>query len=429
MQITKQQKPKDPVGGFVGYLVSIVISVVVIIYLGYHFINSFGTEMTTEYALQITENDMVEFDAYILRNETVVYSTVTGGIGYSYTDGTKVHTGATVASIYSGNADTGSETRSEIITLDREIELLRESNRTDGLSASDTSTLDNRISDYYLTIRKSAEQGVYQNLPKRRDELLTLLNKRLIITGRVKDYNDAIQSLEYERELLTANLDSVSETVTAPVTGFFHSTLDGYENIFTGDLASDMSLQTFDNLMLAKPQEYPPTAIGKIATDFTWSIVLETTRDQLRYYNKGWSYRIAFPYNNDVMLTMRLTDVIAPDAEQRILLVFSCYEIPEDFSFRRMQPVNIVRSSHTGYKVPISAVRLMQDASGNQRMGVFILVGNVVDFRFIEVILESDGYYIVAPQDLDDPEYPTKLALYDIIITGGKDLYVGKIIT
>jgi len=62
-------------------------------------------------------------------------------------------------------------------------------------------------------------------------------------------------------------------------------------------------------------------------------------------------------------------------------------------------------------------------------MGVFILVGNVVDFRFIEVILESDGYYIVAPQDLDDPEYPTKLALYDIIITGGKDLYVGKIIT
>ena len=79
MQNTKQQRAKDSVGGVVGYLVSIVISAVVIIYLGYHFINSFGTEMTTEYALQITENDMVEFDAYILRNETVVYSTVTGG--------------------------------------------------------------------------------------------------------------------------------------------------------------------------------------------------------------------------------------------------------------------------------------------------------------------------------------------------------------
>ena len=429
MQNTKQQRAKDSVGGVVGYLVSIVISAVVIIYLGYHFINSFGTEMTTEYALQITENDMVEFDAYILRNETVVYSTVTGGIGYSYTDGTKVHTGAAVASIYSGNADTGSETRSEIITLDREIELLRESNRIDGLSASDTSTLDNRISDYYMTIRRSAEQGVYQNLPKRRDELLTLLNKRQIITGRVKDYNDAIQSLEYERENLTASLDSVSETVTAPVTGFFHSTLDGYESIFTGDLSSKMSLETFDALMKAEPEQYPPTAIGKIATDFTWSIVLETTRDQLRYYNKGWNYRISFPYNNDVILTMRLSDIIAPDAEQRILLVFSCCEIPEDFSFRRMQPVNIVRSSHTGYKVPIPAVRLMKDETGMERMGVYILIGNTVGFRYIDVILESDGYYIVAPQDTSKNDYGNYLGLYDIIITGGKDLYPGKIIT
>ena len=79
MQNTKQQKAKDSAGGIVGYLVSIIISAVVIIYLGYHFLSSFGAEMTTEYALMITENDMVEFDAYILRNETVVYSTVTGG--------------------------------------------------------------------------------------------------------------------------------------------------------------------------------------------------------------------------------------------------------------------------------------------------------------------------------------------------------------
>ena len=79
MQNTKQQKAKDSAGGIVGYLVSIVISAVVIIYLGYHFLSSFGAEMTTEYALMITENDMVEFDAYILRNETVVCSTVTGG--------------------------------------------------------------------------------------------------------------------------------------------------------------------------------------------------------------------------------------------------------------------------------------------------------------------------------------------------------------
>lgn len=61
--------------------------------------------------------------------------------------------------------------------------------------------------------------------------------------------------------------------------------------------------------------------------------------------------------------------------------------------------------------------------------GVYILVGNIVEFRQIEVLLELDGYYIVTEQDVrDDPDYREKLGLYDAIITGGKDLYVGKMI-
>jgi len=380
--------------------------------------------MITQYALQITENDTVEFDAYILRNEQIVYSTVTGGIGYSFSDGTKVRKDAVLASIYAGNDDSGSLTRDEIITLDHKIELLTESNSVEGLAASDTATIDARISEFYYTIRSAAEDSTYQNLPKRRDELLTLLNKRQVITGRVENFDGAIESLKAERDALTASLDSVSETVLAPTAGFFSSTLDGYEYIFTGDLASSMTVEKFDEIIKSEPRSYHPTAIGKIATDFTWSIVLETTREELRYYNEGWNYNISFPYNNDVMLTMKLTDVVAPDNSRRVLLIFSCYEIPEDFSFRRMQPVEIVRSSYTGYKVPISAARLLDG-----RMGVYILIGNTVDFRYIDVLLESDGYYVVAPQDVNDPEYPEKLALYDIMITGGKDLYVGKMIS
>ncbi len=424
MQKTKDQKARNPLGGILGYLVSLIISVIVIFYLGYHFVNSFGSELVTEHALQVTENDTAEFDAYILRNETVVYTTKSGGVGYTYPDGTKVRIGSDIASIYTGSADSSSLARDEIIALDRAIELLTESNTTDGLAASDAQTIDSRISDYYFTIRTQAEQSTYQNLPNRRDELLTLLNKRQIITGRVENFDDAIVSLQNERDLLTERLDTASETVMAPVTGFFSSLLDGYEAVCTGELADAMTFDKFDDMLQSQPRNYPPTAIGKIATDFSWSIVLETTRDDLRYYSKGYTYQIIFPYNNDLMLEMKLSDVIVADAHQRALLVFDCNEIPEDFSFRRMQPIQIVRSSYTGYKVPISAVRLLDG-----RMGVYILIGSTVDFRYIDVILESDGYYIVAPQDVEEPEYYTKLGLYDVMITEGKDLYVGKMIT
>jgi len=64
------------------------------------------------------------------------------------------------------------------------------------------------------------------------------------------------------------------------------------------------------------------------------------------------------------------------------------------------------------------------------KMGVYILVGNTVNFKYIDVLLESDGYYIVSPQDPEnDPEYYTKLGLYDLMITAGKNLAVGKMIS
>ena len=424
MQKTTENRTKNPLGGFLWYVISIVVSVIVIVYLGYHFFSGLGGELMTQHALQVTENDVEEFDAYLFRNETVVYSTETGGIGYLYPDGTKVGFGTLLANIYGGNADTSDSTRQTIISIDKKIELLLSSNSTDGFSAADTQTLDSRIDNYYMTIRKSAEEGVYTSLPKRRDEFLTLLNKRQVITGKVKSFDDLIEKLNTARDNLTTGLDTVSEAVTSPATGFFYSSLDGYENVFTGNAVNNLTLEKFDRMISADPSEYDATAIGKVATDFRWYIVIEAGRDQLRFYNEGYSYQVIFPYNNDTQLAMELSDIIAPEGGERILLIFSSHELPEDFSFNRMQTVEVVRSSHTGYKVPISAVRLVDG-----KMGVYILVGTTVDFKYIDVILECDGYYIVAPRDpQNDPDYATKLGLYDVIITAGRDLFVGKII-
>ncbi len=424
MQKTTENRNKNPLGGFVWYVLSIVVSVIVIVYLGYHFFSGLGDELITQHALQVTENDVAEFDAYVFRNETVVHSTETGGIGYVFSDGAKVSVGSQIANIYGGTEDPGDATRDEIIAIDREISLLISSNSTDGFSAADTQTLDARIDNYYMTIRQSAEQGVYTSLPKRRDEFLTLLNKRQVITGKVESFDDVIEDLRASREALTSDLDSVSETVLSPATGFFYSSLDGYEAVFTGDVVDALTLELFDAMMKTEPIEYTPNVIGKIATDFRWYIVIETTREQLRFYNEGYNYQIIFPYNNDKQIKMELANIVAPDGGDRILLVFSSYEVPEDFSFNRMQTARIVKNSYTGYKVPISAVRLVDG-----KMGVYILVGTTVEFRYIDVILECDGYYIAAPRDAaNDPEYHTKLGLYDVIITSGRNLYVGKII-
>ncbi len=425
MQKNQKKRDSNPLDSLLGYFISIVISAVIVIYLGYHFMQGFGSEIVTEYATKITEYDTMEFDAYILRNETVVYSESEGGVGYNYADGVKVKRGAEIASIYAGNSYSHDAAKGEIISIDKVLQILKESNDIEGMASSDMSILDSKIYDYYKSIRSMSEEENYLNVPKKRDELLTLLNKRQLITGKVESYDPIISELEAEKENLTASLNTASETVLSPVTGYFYSSFDGYENIFSSDAAADLTVDRFNEMLSTESETYLPTAIGKIATDFNWNIVIPTNRSELRYYNEGFNYMVQFPYNNDIQLKMNLTRVVSPDAGSEVLLIFSCHEIPENFSFKRMQTVKVVRSEHTGYRVPISAVRQLDG-----KMGVYILSGSVVDFRYIDVLLECDGYYIVAERDTEnDPEYYTKLGLYDLVITGGKDLYIGKMIS
>ena len=411
---------------FIFHLSSLVISAAVLLYLGYHFINSFSSDIETEYALLVTESDVISLDAYILRSETVLYSTEgsSGGalhVGYPFPDGTKVSVGSAVANVYSGS---GSGSSDAILAIDKQLDLLEASIITEGITSSDTSVIDTRIANYYYTIRQTTELGGYSNLQKRRDELLTLMNKRKLITGSQDSYDSVIDDLQYQRDLLTSQYGSITDTIVTETSGYFYSELDGYETIFTADKANNMSFELFDQLTNAAPVNYSSGAVGKLATDFSWYIVCETTSESLRYFTEGYKYTVNFPYN-DESLRMTVVDIVSEIGNDRVLLVLSTTLIPEDFSFRRMQPIEIVRSSYTGYKVPISAARLVDGVQG-----VYVLVGSIVEFRQIDILLEMDGYYIVAPRDIaNDPDYAKKLGLYDSIVTGGKGLYVGKMIS
>lgn len=418
---TTPRSSNDLTSRFTFRAASLIIAFAALVYLGYHFVRSFSTELETEYALLMTESDVISLDGYILRDEEVIYSTETGSRGYTYSDGTKVRVGSTVVNIYNGSdAD-----EDQLVDIDKQLDILAASSITEGISSSDTGALDNRILSSYMSIRQSASEGSYSTLAKRRDELLTLINKRRVITGEIESYDAVIEDLTSQRDAITARHGSLAEAVTIGSSGYFYSELDGYENIFTTQSVETMDLKQFDAMLSTEPQSYPDNAVGKLCPEFEWYVVSECTRDSLRYFENGKSYTVAFPYNNDISISMELVNVYSEIGNDRVIVVFRSGTIPEDFSFRRMQPIEVVQSSHTGYKVPISATRLVDGVQG-----VYILKSNTVLFKRIDILLELDGYYIVAEQDIEnDPDYSSKLALYDQIIISGKNLYVGKMIS
>lgn len=420
----KTRSGRSRLADLVVHIATIAVAAAALAYLGYHFFEGFSADIETEYATLVTDSDVVPLDAYIMRSESVIFAaSATSGhsVGYVFSDGTKVHGGQVVANIYTGDGSSDEA----IVDLDRRIDLLESSNLTDGMTSSDTYVIDSKIQNYYYLIHQSTLLGNYSNLTKRRDELLTLINKRRILTGVTTGYSDRIESLTAERALLSAGQDTIAESVGAPYAGYFYSTTDGYESTFSASKVESLTLAEFDKMLSSQPTRYSDRAVGKMVSDFNWYIVCETTRDSLRYFTKGYSYYVNFPYNDDISIKMTLSNIVSEVGSDRVLLVLETDRIPEDFSFRRMQPVELVRSSYTGYRVPISAARLVDG-----KQGVYIMIGNTIEFREIDILLEMDGYYIVAEQDpVNDPDYASKLGLYDQIVVSGKNLYDGKLIS
>ena len=129
---------------------------------------------------------------------------------------------------------------------------------------------------------------------------------------------------------------------------------------------------------------------------------------------------MVFPYSNDTRVNDAVSVITETDSDE-VVLVFRGGDLPKDFNFLRRQTVEIVETSYTGYKVPVSAVRIVNisqdeegrrlvtpssagesgsgEPGGRMAQGVYILDGDRVHFREIKALAQINGYVICAEQN------------------------------
>lgn len=404
------------------YIVSAAVSILVIIYIVYHLINSFSEPLETAPAQLVTVNETISVEAYILRDETVLQSSAGGGINCLYPDGTMVRRDCAVADVYSGS-DTES-IKSSIAKIDDQIKILEDSAILESSVMSDSSVIDAELSDLYYTMQSKVNENNLDYVFRRKNEMLTLINKRLIVKKLVSGYAAQIAELQNQRLQLTASLTNISETVYTPSAGYFYSELDGYEAAFNSSVADTLTVEEYKTLIETEPTKYGNNVVGKLATDYKWYIACLVDSSQAMAFIDSQNYSVIFPYSSDAEIPMTLYRSVPDEESGLTLLIFSTGKVNADFNFLRRQTVEIVAESYTGYRVPVSSVRIVDG-----KQGVYVLMGNVVKFREITPLVEIDGSLIVKEQDkVNDPDYALKLGFYDAIITKGKNLYEDKII-
>ncbi len=404
-----------------------VFALGMIFYISYHSADRCETELSLLNATNKTVVRNISADAYIFRDETLLYtSSANGSVTPAVHNGEKIAAGDRVADIYDY---TSPDIENRIAEIDRQILLLEQSKNED-MSVLSTAGLDSEIYSNVENIRRNSENGNYGEALAYRAELLVSIKKKEILTGGVKNFSEQIQLLTEERNELTKQLGTHLESVTSAAAGYYYAEADGYEGLFRAEALTGLTYDGFMSLIEREPADVSGTA-GKVASDYRWYIACPMTKADAAFFEEGYIYSVSFPYNNK-SLDMTFCTVIGEPGGHNAVAVFECGRLPYDFDYLRTQPVQICATDYTGFEIPVSAIRIVDGYEG-----VYVLDEVTVEFRRVNIVYEYDENYLCTggsdvPADSEateegEPVYGW-IRRNDIIITEGKDLYIGKVI-
>ena len=398
--------------------VCVLLVLLIFGYVVYHVTGGFATEIRTTPALRGEYLEKEEALGYIFREESVVSSSYSGTVDYSVSNGEKIYAGATVAKVYETSGDALS---SEMVSIDKKIALLRDSNIEDNVIVSSTKSTDEAIEKYLSGMFKNRRDGNYAAATSVSDDLLIALNRRELIVSRRTSYDDLIEELSERRAQIASSLFGKSESVSVEKSGYFYYDCDGYEGVFLPELLDAMTPSGLEALVSSEPDV--SKYIGKNVTNQNWRLAVKLDRADVGRYETGETYKISFDDYDEIFIDMKL-DRVAYEADVA-LLVFSSNVMPQGFDFEREQSISIITGEYEGLRFPMSAIRINDGVEG-----VFVLYGNTVFFRAAEVIGSENGYAVVKIKDIESKEETDEseavwenVALYDEVIISGIGLY------
>lgn len=415
------EKKRDPVLRVLLSLGRGLLLVGLFLYLLYHLTGGFAAEMRTETVRLSTEAMLVTGEGTVVRDERVIGTSLYGVVGYRYPDGTRVPIGAKVAVVYSG---TDGETAAEIAEIDRAIDLLSAAEIREDTGISDGTAADRRLHERARMLSEQLARGQYADAAEGADVALTLLLQRDTILAGGDAAGDRLAALRAERERLALRLGG-SDAVYAPEAGYFYSETDGGEAAFDFSRVESLTPAEY-RLKLSAFTAPAAESIGKMVRSSKWYLLMPVPEEEAYGLAVGKSYELRLGVA-ETRFSMTLAAKNEGDGET--LLVLSAHSMPEGFAFDRTQKVSLVRDTVSGYRIPSSALRMVDGV-----VGVYIRSGNTVRFRVADVLHESGTYVFIDPDtegvtlyatdtDSENDLYCAGLSLYDaVIVSGARDL-------
>ncbi len=349
-------------------------------------------------------NEDISFQGIIVRNETQITYSGSDIVSYVYPDGSKVSKGSAVAKIYSSKDAISAESRYRL--LEEQIDILNRAQNPGTIDYVQPESISKKIDEYYRQLIECANAGSYDNFSSVKSDMSLVMNIYNIISGIADNYNEKISELQSEAETLRRQADSFNDTIKASKTGYFVSYCDGFEDKLNRDNVYSLNQSDIDDIINTasnSENNAPSNAVGKIFEEYTSSIVCVIENDTRVVEDAQLQLMLD---SSDTIYYVTVDSVKPAEDEGKSIVVFSCDSLDEALVAHRVQSMRLIFDEYKGLKVPRTAIRFQGD-----QKGVYVIMGEEITFKRIEVIYEGDDF--VLSMNTSDDDY---LRLHDQIL-------------
>lgn len=369
--------------------------------------------ITTDTAVYYESVDGLNITGTIIRNEYYITCDTGGVYHYLISDGSRVAAGGVIANIYS--SEDASVTMSEIDALNVQIADITELQGYNNQQAADIKLVQGRVGTALNELIYSCSAGDYSDGQYTQENLLSAINRKQIATGEQTDFSARLSELNAELGRLQTLLPAAKGSVRSTASGYFTSSVDGYENALTEKNLENITPDYLKNL---EPAQIPANVIGKVVTDYEWYIAAKVTLNDSMKYKVGdnLTIRTAIKSSPELAVTVKMINI--SEASDSAVVIFSCNSMNSELASMRSGTMTIVNKIYKGLKAAKTALRVV-----DSQTGVYVLSGITINFVPVNVLYSNDDYIICEQQTGN-----TVLRLYDRVVSKGRKLYDGKVV-
>ena len=404
-------------------MICTVLVLATFVYLFHDAVRNNRDRYDTETADEVVEQEKLELKAFLVRDEEYINQKTTGTVVPLIKDGMRVASGDAVARVCASDEDAANV--SALLEAKESLARYQEISEQTELNALDMEKLNKTIDASFTERVRTSNSGDFSELSRNIEELENKLASKQILkdgtidlTAKFNELNSKIQTLE-SKSINTSD-------VLAPLSGYYISNLDGYENAMDYNKISDLTVSEAEKLFEKKPGDVSGQ-MGKIVGSYKWYLVTVMDSKYSLLMSEGEKMKINMPYYGFKNVEV-VVEKISTTQNDKVAVAFSCNMMNETYANMRTEDIELVFKEYTGYKINSSAIRREQDEKGKEVDVVYILRGDIMNARVIDIIYDAGDYVIVSEESKATSGY-RPIKRYDEVIVKGRNLSDGKSIS